>query len=156
MLNCNQFRNLIIKPTLSLLQMYSPEAEELLVFTCANESMGGHYLAQVKGPALGIFQMEPATHSDIWVNYIRNRNSLATLMAMHLGCSKIPDPLRLTYDLQYATAMARIDYMRMPGSLPAANDVEGMWNYYKTYYNSASGAAGHDEAIQKYRAFVAA
>ena len=156
MLNCSQFRTLIIRPTLSMLQMYSPEAEEILVFTCANESDGGHFLAQVKGPALGIFQMEPSTHTDIWVNYIRNRNSLSTLLAMHLGCTKIPDPLRMTYDLQYATAMARIDYMRMPGALPAANDVVGMWNYYKAHYNSADGKAEQEQAIAKYQTFIAA
>ena len=69
MIDNKQLRECIIKPTLDSLQMYSQAAEELLVFTCACESLGGTYLKQVKGPALGIYQMEPATYQDIWENY---------------------------------------------------------------------------------------
>ena len=65
MLNIAQFRDLIVKSTLNDLLLYSEDAEELLVFTCAVESLGGTYLQQVKGPALGIYQMEPVTYNDI-------------------------------------------------------------------------------------------
>jgi hypothetical protein len=61
MFNITQFRELLIRPVLDSLQMYSKDAEELLVFTCAAESNGGTYLHQVKGPALGIYQCEPST-----------------------------------------------------------------------------------------------
>ena len=154
MFNCSQFRSLIVEPVLSKLQIYSSDAEELLIFTCGAESLGGHYLAQVKGPALGVYQMEPGTHTDIWINYIRARNQLATLMAMHFNCNKIPEPSRLIYDLHYATAMSRIHYLRMPGLLPKANDVEGMWEYYKKYYNTEKGKAKKDESIKKYADFI--
>ena len=70
----NQLRELIITPALSKLQLYSKDAEELLIFTCAVESDGGTYLKQIKGPALGIYQMEPRTYNDIWQNYMRNRS----------------------------------------------------------------------------------
>lgn len=65
MLDCSQFRALIIEPVLSKLQLYSKDAEELLVFTCAAESLGGTLLHQIQGPAVGIFQMEPNTYTDI-------------------------------------------------------------------------------------------
>lgn len=154
MLDCSQFRSLIIEPVLSKLRVYSKGAEELLVFTCAAESLGGTLLQQVKGPALGIYQMEPNTYTDIWVNYIRNRNQMATLMALHFGCSKIPEIERLIYDLHFATAMARIHYLRMPGTMPDAKDVEGIWEYYKKYYNTEKGKAKKEDAIKKYQDFI--
>jgi hypothetical protein len=154
MLDCSQFRSLIVEPVLSKLRLYSKNAEELLVFTCAAESLGGTYLQQVKGPAVGIYQMEPNTYTDIWVNYIRARNQLATLMAIHYGCNKIPEVERMIYDLHFATAMARIHYLRMPGNLPDAKDVDGMWDYYKKYYNTEKGKAKKEDSIKKYQDFI--
>jgi hypothetical protein len=154
MFDCSQFRSLIIEPVLSKLQVYSKEAEELLVFTCAAESNGGQYLHQVKGPALGVYQMEPATYTDLWVNYIRARNRLATLMALHFQCNKIPEVDRMVYDLHYATAMARIHYLRFKTKLPETTDLEGLWNYYKKNYNTDKGKAKKEEAIKKYQDFI--
>lgn len=154
MLDCSQFRSLIIEPVLSKLRLYSKNAEEILVFTCAAESHGGTYLQQLKGSALGIYQLEPNTYSDIWANYIRARNQLATLMALHFGCNKIPEVERLIYDLHFATAMARIHYLRAPGNIPEDKDVEGLWEYYKKHYNTEKGKAKKDECIKRYQDFI--
>lgn len=154
MLDCSQFRSLIVEPVLSKLRLYSKNAEELLVFTCAAESLGGTYLHQVKGPALGIYQMEPNTYTDIWVNYIRGRNQLATLMAMHFGCNKIPEVERLIYDLHFATALTRIHYLRISHNIPEPADTEGLWAYYKKYYNTEKGKASKESSIKKYHDFI--
>lgn len=154
MLDCSQFRSLIVEPVLSKLRLYSKNAEELLTFTCAAESLGGTLLVQIKGPALGIYQMEPNTYTDIWVNFIRARNQLATLMSLHFGCNKIPDIQRLIYDLHFATAMARIHYLRAPGNIPDAKDTDALWDYYKKYYNTPKGKAKKEDAINKYLAFI--
>lgn len=154
MLDCSQFRALIIEPVLSRLQLYSREAEEVLVFTCAAESLGGTLLHQIKGPALGIYQMEPNTYTDIWVNFIRNRNQLATLMALHMGCTRIPEQERMIYDLHFATAMSRIHYLRNKDKLPDAKNVNAIWEYYKKFYNTEKGKAKKDEAIEKYQRFI--
>jgi hypothetical protein len=155
MLDCSQFRSLIVEPVLSKLRVYSKNAEEILVFTCAVESKGGTFLQQIKGQALGIFQMEPNTYSDIWANYIRSRNQLATLMALHFGCNKIPDIERLIYDLHFATAMTRIHFLRVPGNLPESKDIDAMWDYYKKYYNTEKGKAKKEDSIKKYQEFIA-
>ncbi len=152
MLDCSQFRSLIIEPVLSKLQMYSKEAEELLVFTCATESLGGTYLHQVKGPAIGIYQMEPDTYMDIWVNYIHGRSQLSTMMAIHFSCNRIPPIERLAYDLHFATAMARIHYNRCPGKIPG--DIDGIWEYYKKFYNTEKGKAKKEESLKKYQEFI--
>lgn len=149
-----QLRSLIITPALSKLQLYSNDAEELLVFTCAAESDGGTYLKQIKGPALGIYQMEPKTYNDIWQNYIRNRRDLTLLLTHNFDVVRMPDENRMVYDLHFATAMARIHYCRVKEALPSAKDVEAIWNYYKTYYNTPSGKATKSKAIKAYETFI--
>ena len=78
-INPNQLLRYVIKPALTLLDMESPAAEALMLGTVAQESHCGRYLHQLgKGPALGIFQMEPTTYRDIWENYIAYRQRAAT------------------------------------------------------------------------------
>lgn len=154
MINYMQLKELIIKPTLDLLQMYSVDAEELLVFTCACESLGGTYLKQIKGPALGIYQMEPNTYTDIWQNYIKNHGMIVNLLTLNFQCHNMPLPERMIYDLRYATAMARIHYRRVKEGLPPANDVNKIWEYYKKYYNTPLGKAEQEESIKHYRKFL--
>jgi hypothetical protein len=156
MFNIKQFRELIIQPVLNNLQMYSDNAEELLVFTCATESKGGTYLHQVKGRALGIYQCEPSTYSDLWNNYILHRHSLLMMLSLNFNAPRIPDPSRLIYDLHFATAMCRIDYRRESQALPEKNDIDGIWDYYKSYYNSALGKATKDKSIAAYNSFIGA
>jgi len=154
MIDNKQLRECIIKPTLDSLQMYSQAAEELLVFTCACESLGGTYVKQVKGPALGIYQMEPATYTDIWENYIKHSSSLVQLLALNFSSPSIPNPERMVYDLKFATAMARLHYRRRNEPLPQHNDIEAIWEYYKKYYNTHLGKAEKEESIKHYRKFV--
>lgn len=154
MLNIKQFRELIIRPTLNDLLMSSLDAEELLVFTCANESLGGTYLHQINGPALGIFQIEPETYNDIWQNYILKNQPLLLRLNTNFNINRMPDASQLIYDLRFATAIARIFYARIPEALPSANDKIAMWNYYKTYYNTSDGSATKDAAFANYQNFL--
>jgi hypothetical protein len=153
MLNCEQLTEFVIKPALDALQMNSPAAVELMIFTCAVESEGGYYLKQVKGPALGIYQMEPVTHNDIWQNYIKGKGDLIFKLMSNFGCSVQPPEDQLIYDLFYASAMTRIFYERVPAPLPAADSTISIWNYYKKYYNTDAGKAQPVESIQKYQRF---
>lgn len=154
MIKLSQFREHIIVPTLSMLQLYSADAEELLVFTCAAESDGGSLLVQVKGPALGIYQMEPNTYTDIWQNYIKSRSALLSLIAINFDAPRLPPPERMVYDLKYATVMARIHYLRVKDALPKAGDVDAMWEYYKKYYNTPLGKAKKEKAVEDYKRFL--
>lgn len=154
MLNVNQFRELIVKSSLNDLLLYSKEAEELMVFTCAVESEGGTYLHQVNGPALGIYQMEPGTHNDIWQNYIYNNGSLTLRLFSNFDIGSMPSEARMIYDLRYATAMARLHYRRVKSPLPLSNNVDAIWDYYKQFYNTPKGKAEKEESIKKYNDFV--
>lgn len=154
MLDIDQFRQYVLSPALSQLQMYSKDAEELLVFTCATESDGGTLLHQINGPAMGIFQCEPNTHNDIWRNFIFNRSDIIAKLTMNFDVPRIPDLSRLVCDLKYATAICRIHYFRVKDKIPAAGDIDAIWDYYKLYYNTPKGKAKKDKAIAAYYRFT--
>ena len=156
MIDNKQLRERIIKPALDGLQMYSIEAEEILVFTCACESLGGTYLKQIKGPALGIYQMEPTTYTDIWQNYIKNQGGLVNLLTLNFSCHNMPLPERMIYDLKFATVMARLHYRRRKEPLPKATDIDAIWEYYKKYYNTPLGKAEKEASIKHYQKFLKA
>lgn len=152
MINKEQLRDLITY-TLEELELatdgkikMSKDAVELLMMTCAHESKLGTYIKQIKGPALGIFQMEPRTHDDIWTNYIFNRDWLED--AIFNICGKTITSSNLKYDLKYATLMARIHYYRVPEGLPS--DPEGYARYAKKYYNTELGAATEADYFNAY------
>ncbi len=156
MLDINQFRESIVKSTLNDLLLYSPEAEELLVFTCATESIGGTYVRQLQGPALGIYQMEPETYTDIWANYLHNQNNLRMILITNFDVSRIPSPERMIYDMRFSTAIARIFYARFKEPLPKIDDVDNIWWYYKRYWNTEKGSAKKDISISHYNMFTGA
>ncbi|MES2356254.1 MAG: hypothetical protein V4568_17985 [Pseudomonadota bacterium] len=156
MLNNNQFRSHIIKPSLLPLDLWSPEAENLLVMTMAHESLGGTYLAQVGGPALGIYQMEPATHNDIWATNLRGANDMYKVLAskIMLSCNFLKQPYseEMVSNLKYATIMARIFYLRCPESIPS--DISALGAYCKKYWNTSKGKATAAEYQTDYNRFI--
>lgn len=148
-------RDLIIRPTLVEMGHYSPAAEALLLGTAAQESRGGRYLAQLRGPARGIYQMEPRTHDDLWRHFLPSRRPLkALLLSWAHDPAPYPSPDQMVYDLRYATAMARVHYLRVPAPLPAADDILGLATYYKKYYNTPLGRATIEEALKAFQEVV--
>lgn len=143
----------LIKTTLTPLGYWSPAAEELLMATCAQESSMGFYRQQVGGPALGIFQMEPGDHDDIWKNYLQYHSDLALRIGMLAGAAA-PVALALVNNDPYAIAMARVHYLRAPGVLPAADDLAGLWSYYKRFWNTELGAATQAQFEGNYARYV--
>lgn len=159
-MNASHLRAYVILPTLKPLDLWSLAAETLLVATCAHESAMGKYLHQIKGPALGIYQIEPVTHFDIWANYLKYNpvlrdKILGMVPARHLkhdsvtGISYGAETLLIT-DLAYATVMARLVYLRAPAPLPKADDINGLAAYWKKYYNTPLGAGKVEEFIEHY------
>jgi hypothetical protein len=130
----------VIKQTLAPLNLYSPAAEELLMATCAQESLLGKYRHQVNGPAIGIFQMEPATFDDIWANYLKYDSRLGDEICA-LANTQPPRPIEMQDNDPFAIAMCRVHYRRVPAPLPDPTSLDALWHYYKTYYNSDLGAA---------------
>lgn len=151
MLDCKQYQDLILAPCLNALQMYSNEAVMLMLGTMATESLGGTYIAQVGGPALGIYQMEPATHDDIWNRFLSMQPIISHRLMQLCRYASKPTSYNLMVDIMYATAMARIHYYRVKEAIPTALDA--IAQYYKTYYNGP-GTATPSKFISAYNAWV--
>ncbi|MBF0309227.1 MAG: hypothetical protein HQL56_06840 [Magnetococcales bacterium] len=150
-LDPDQLVTYVIRPCLERLGLHSKAAEELILGTAIQES-GLRFLHQIGGgPALGLWQMEPATHDDIWSNFLAFKPSLGGLIldAGHGTTFRHPD--RLVSDLDYACAMARAHYFRQPMSLPAAGDLAGQAAYWKRYYNTPKGAGTVEEYIANWQ-----
>lgn len=143
-----QFRINIVRPVLTRLGLYSPAAENLVMGTAMVES-GLKYITQLgRGPARGLFQMEGATHQDIYVNYLKFRPELQRLVLQYVGSSLMPDPDIMAGNLYYACAMCRMHYLRAPGSLPDAKDAMGLALYHKQNYNTAGGATEIEQSVK--------
>lgn len=150
MLNVVHFRDLIIRPTLKHLGLESEAAVELLLGTAIQES-SLTYLTQLgSGPAKGLFQMEPATHDDIWSNYLAYREELGVKVAKTCNRHRLGQADEMVGNLWYATAMARVHYLRVPHPLPAPGDVDAMAAYWKSFYNTHEGAGTEEEYIENW------
>ncbi len=114
----------------------------------------GHYLKQINGPALGVYQIEPATHEDLWLNYLDYREELATTVRNLASQQNVGIPVdnELITNLAYATAIARLIYYRVPEAMPSdPNDIEALARYYKQYYNTPEGKATEQEFMDNYQ-----
>lgn len=157
MIDLLDLRELVVRPTLKLLEpeiSYSKAAEELLIRTCCAES-GAKKLRQHRGgPALGLWQMEPATHEDIWNTYLKFRSVLEAkvkgLISFNRVSMKPPPSHELVTNLRYACALARIKYWRAPDALPKRDDIKGMAKYWKKHYNTAGGKGTIKHFIESY------
>ena len=162
-MNPQQLYDLIIKPTLEYMggNYYSKESAFLLLCTAAIESDCGYYIKQINGPALGIWQMEPGTESDIW----QNCDALKTEFGQIIVNLATPYSDLADNDLidapKYACSMARLKYSMDPNPLPKLTgdnnaDSRAFFSYYKSVYNTELGASTFDKwavALKKHRIF---
>ena len=126
----------------------SKNANFLSLCTAAIESQCGYYIKQVGGPALGIWQMEPATHDDIWGNCdVLNQGVDSTLVRSVVFAlapmGKCGDEALITAPM-YACAMARLKYSMDPKPLPDHHDIKAVYDYYKRIYNTPLGASNYE------------
>lgn len=165
-MNPQQLHDLIIKPTLEYMggNYYSKESAFLLLCTAAIESDCGYYIKQINGPALGIWQMEPATHDDIWLNcdsleidgFADDVNQFG--VGFNFAENNHDD---LFQSPTYACAMARLKYSMDSNPLPKLTgdnnaDSRAFYDYYKRVYNTGLGASTFDKwavALKKHRIF---
>ena len=137
----------VIRTSCNMLGLGGEPVEELLLATAMQESGCGARLTQMGGgPALGVWQMEPATHDDIWKNFLAFRAplhaSVAQLILPGIGRTE-----QLKGNLYYACAMARVQYYRSPRPIPSLGDLEGYAELYKLVFNSNLGAATIEEFV---------
>lgn len=154
-LNASQLKEMIIN-TLKESEFSAAidAATELLLMTAAVESNFGTYIKQIKGPALGIFQVEPSTHDDLVWRYLPSRPTYLKQFLEYcwtLGC--YPRSATMQYNLKYAIVLARLKYLSIPAPMPNAKDIKALAEYWKKYYNTHLGAGTVDGAIKKYNQY---
>lgn len=144
----------IIRPALAALPAahQGTSREQLLCGTSAHES-GFRSIAQRGGPALGLFQMEPATHQDLWINYIDPRPELGRAIMSLLEGAHSPTPSALIPCPKYAAAMASALYFRCPSVVPS--DLAGQAAYWKQHFNTIDGAGTVEEYVADWNRLAA-
>lgn len=146
MIDLDQFRDYVVEPALEDLGLMSAAASELVLGTALQESHLTYIKQLGEGPALGVCQMEPNTHDDIWKNFLSYRNVLSDAV-LDIGG---PEPQELIWNLKYSVAMCRVHYRRVRSPLPQAGDVAGQAQYWKTYYNTELGKGTTQEYIDNW------
>lgn len=149
-MNKQQLKELV-ESVLKGIDLYSEDATNLILGTIAQESGFGIYIKQIKGPALGICQIEPFTFEDILNNFLVYK---PTLKAKIRGTCNIYE-LRsesLVYNLAFSIAMCRIFYLRISEPLP--NNLEDYAKYWKKHYNTHLGKGTEQEFINNYKKYV--
>ena len=143
----SQLKQYIIEPVLKDINLYSPSAVNLLLGTAAQESRMGHYIHQVNGPALGIYQIEPATAAWLDSKYGRY------LDRYYNEFFSIEE--NLVRDLAFQTIVCRLKYYSIKEPIPSdPNNVQALGAYWKKYYNTPLGAGTVEEFVKNYKQFV--
>ncbi|MCQ9155323.1 hypothetical protein [Acidomonas methanolica] len=156
-LDIGQLKHMVVAPMLASMGLDGAAAVNLLAGTALAES-GAMWLRQkAGGPALGLWQMEPATHDDCWVNFLdwRRGSHLYEAVLASLG-GDIARCGQLVSNLRYACAMARVKYYRAPPPLPRWDDPVGQALYHKSWYNTALGAADATANVPLFRQAIRA
>ena len=119
----------------------------LMYGTCAQESHLGKYRKQINGKALSLMQIEELTFNHIFKRYEKLIRSI------------FPELKEITFEMletndKLAIVIARLKYWTIPVFIPAADDLEGIANYWKRYYNTAKGKGTVEQFLKNYELLV--
>ena len=154
MIRPGQLLDFIIRPTLdymadvSNLPLNSDAAANLLLGTAAAETKLGTYIYQhPAGPALGIYQIEPRTFTDM-MEWIERSPPLMSTISPFMCSKPFPTTRQIIGNLYLATAASRLYYWRVSAPMPRSDDLQGLAGYWKKWYNTALGRGTVDHFIQ--------
>ena len=118
--------------------LYSEDAVDL-VYKTGNAETGYKHLKQMGGgPAIGFWQVEPATLIDIIDNYVKFRPELGIRIST-LGFDKRDMEVRVMSNIALQAVFCRLKYRRDKHPLPKANDTKAQAKYWKRVYNTELG-----------------
>lgn len=139
-----QFLDHVIAPVLGALaafdpRMHTPAAERLLLGTAVHESGLRDLVQRGGGPALSMFQVEPATFDWLWSDIVLAQPRLGHVVGrfVHHGFSPIA---QLAGNQHLACAVARLRFWVVREELPSPTDIDALGRYWKDHYNTRRGA----------------
>ena len=106
-LDAKQLRELVIQPALMEIELWSPAAEELVLGTAIVESRLSFIKQIGSGPALGLWQIEPDTHRDVYDNFLEYREGLYD-QVLSLSAPGQTFEENLTSNMQYDAAICSL------------------------------------------------
>jgi len=164
-MDSEQLKTCIIEPTLQYLEydnklykgrILNRSAVKLLLLTAAIESDMGHFIEQTvmcasNNGGMGIYQIEELTLSWVLKRSYKYPLSKALELKFKIPTSEfINYPRNIIGNLFYQTAIARLIYWyKTADTLPDVDDNEGMWLYYKKWWNSSEGKATKEQFFRK-------
>ena len=90
-------------------------------------------------PAIGFWQIEPATMNDMMENYIQYRSHYKKNL-VSLGMNFKKDTIiSVMSNMAVQAALCRLHYRRDKDPLPSWDDIEGQAKYWKRVYNTVEG-----------------
>lgn len=143
----------LIRATADRVGLWTPAVETQLLMIAAHESRLGHYLRQTGGPALGIWQMEPATHDDCLAIVVPRRSEFQRALRVYAHDAGLI-PQTMVYHHAYACLMARLQIWRVREVLPAEDDLPAHARYAKNHWNTSAGKATVENYLTAYKELV--
>lgn len=139
---------------LSIVPKNDPNLIALLMETCAAESLRGILVKQVRGPARGLFQMEPFTEKDT-LKWLKRYFVTVYKEVMHFYNDKENMEWNRRHNVPFQIAMSTVYYWRMCGDklvdiIPNTTARAHVW---KRFYNTPKGkgtVAGYVQKVKKY------
>jgi hypothetical protein len=153
-----ELRSFVIRPTLEYLGERGDRAlaaENLLLGTAAQESELGFHLRVKRARGLGIYQITPQIHVNIWDRYLIDHPDLASsirgLASQH---EFLAHPhAELATNLSYATAIAWMVYRRTHRIMPAPDDIPALGKLWFRHFPHRSTETAED-FVTTYKHYV--
>lgn len=160
MINLQQIHDYIVYPAVRCIEGGTAPwvaSIQLVMGTGLTESEFRHIdqvdKANKPGPAVSFWQIEKATHDDVWRNWLAYRSDIRGRLTALL----VPDSepfWQMHWNLKYAAAMCRVIYMRVKEKLPVSGDAQGMANYHKKYYNTYLGKTDPQKSVVHFERII--
>jgi hypothetical protein len=153
-MDADTLRLVVIRPTLQKIELWSADAEELLIGIAAQETHLGELGRRQMGggPALGLWQMEGPTYRATMRWAHRERPKLY-LGICQLANSLSPEFQLLAENDGFACGVARALCLSIPGPLPEAHDVQTAAVWWKKNWNGP-GKGQPAQYIANYTKYV--
>ena len=137
----------IINWSLNNLDMNSEDASALVYRTGMAESGYRHLSQMGNGPAVGFFQVEPATIDDTWNNYAVYRKPIMAVLK-DMGFDPDDSRMRVMSSIALQAAFCRLKYRRDRLAIPPADDIYAQAAYWKRVYNTVLGKGSVEHFVK--------
>lgn len=133
----------------------SKEIHDIVLETAAVESLRGQLVRQKRGPALGIYQMEPETREDL-LNWLKYRHKDVYNEVMVFWEKKQTDEWNYVHNIPWQTAMCLIKYWYVSGHnlQDLCRDRSSRAVLWRIRYNTLKGKGSVQAYIENARMYA--